>query len=77
MYIRKGLLRSLHTKDKPQHYLELVYLVTALVPSETACLAWMLGKTPPLAMVTLAKNLFNSASFLIANTWKFQSCKAS
>ena len=29
--------------------------------------AWMLGKTPPWAMVTPASNLFNSSSFRMAS----------
>merc|ERR1719500_160982 len=31
--------------------------------------AWMLGKTPPWAMVTPARSLFNSSSFRIAS-WR-------
>ena len=31
--------------------------------------AWMLGRTPPWAMVTPARSLFNSSSFLMAS-WR-------
>ena len=34
-------------------------------------IAWMLGKTPPWAMVTPDNNLFNSSSFLMAN-WRWR-----
>ena len=37
--VHRNLNKRLHTVDKPLHYFELVYLVTALVPSDTACFA--------------------------------------
>ena len=39
MYTVQSEIRSVQAGTRRADYLELVYLVTALVPSETACLA--------------------------------------